>query len=139
RVDRLTMAHSIEGRVPFLDVAMIEAAQRVPPDLKLRNGVEKWILRTACEDLLPPEIAWRDKRQFDEGSGIADLLPEIAKRRVAPEAADAYRASHPDVALRSHEECAYHMMLLQAYPQPNAVLANVGRWDVALRAESGAA
>src|SRR5690606_35412183 len=91
RVDRLTMVHSIEGRVPFLDVAMIEAAQRVPASLKRRDGIEKWILRRACEDLLPPEIAWRDKRQFDEGSGIAALLPRITERWVGPDELERYR------------------------------------------------
>ena len=66
RVDRMTMAHSIEGRVPFLDVEMIELAQTIPPELKLhRNGgprvIEKWVLRRACEDLLPAAVVWRDK------------------------------------------------------------------------------
>ena len=64
RVDRLTMAHGLEGRVPFLDLAVVELAQVIPPHLKLyekEDGqlVEKWILRQACEDLLPPEILWR--------------------------------------------------------------------------------
>ena len=84
RVDRMTMVHSIEGRVPFLDVEMIELAQTIPPELKLKkdNGpraVEKWVLRKACEDLLPAEIVWRDKEQFDEGSGTIDLLPLVKR------------------------------------------------------------
>ena len=129
RVDRLTMAHAIEGRVPFLDVAMIEEAQRVPASLKLRDGVEKWILRQACEDLLPPEILWRAKEQFDEGSGLADVLPEVTKHWVQPDQVETYRASNPGVMLRSHEECAYHMLLVDAYPKNKSILANVARWS----------
>jgi asparagine synthase (glutamine-hydrolysing) len=50
RVDRMTMAHSIEGRVPFLDVEMIELAQTIPPRLKLlRNGVRKPSRSGCCE------------------------------------------------------------------------------------------
>ncbi len=74
RVDRMTMRHAIEARVPFLDTDVIAMAQTVPSELKLKTGdngqrIEKWILRKAFEDLLPPEIVWRDKEQFDEGSG----------------------------------------------------------------------
>ncbi len=81
RVDRLTMAHSIEGRVPFLDLKMIELGQKVPAHLKLKGDplVEKWILRKAFEDMLPDEIVWRKKEQFDEGSGTVDLLTETLK------------------------------------------------------------
>jgi asparagine synthase (glutamine-hydrolysing) len=75
RVDRMTMAHSLEARVPFLDLDVIEAALRVPVDLKLPpGGPEKWVLRQAVADLLPPEIVWRTKSQFDEGTGVGDLV-----------------------------------------------------------------
>lgn len=75
RVDRMTMAHSLEGRVPFLDLDVIDTALRVPPELKLpAGGPEKWVLRAAVADLLPPEITWRTKAQFDEGSGVGDLV-----------------------------------------------------------------
>jgi asparagine synthase (glutamine-hydrolysing) len=129
RVDRMTMAHSIEGRVPFLDVAMIEIAQAVPADLKLRGGTEKWILRHAFEDLLPREIAWRDKRQFDEGSGTVGLLTELTERLAARRQLQSRRAQFPDAHLRSREECAYHALLLDAYPRPETILDNVARWS----------
>ena len=133
RVDRLTMAHSIEGRVPFLDLEMIELAQAIPADWKLRDGprgrVEKWILRKACEDLLPPEILWRDKEQFDEGSGTLDLLPDALEPfGLNAERAERYRAAHPGVSLRSPEECVYHGLLTEAYDEPEAILSNVARW-----------
>ncbi len=133
RVDRMTMAHSIEGRVPFLDVEMIELAQTIPPQLKLRaddgaRAVEKWVLRQACEDLLPAEIVWRDKEQFDEGSGTVDLLAEITGRWMPAADAREYSERHPEAHLRSAEECLYHKILCETYADPAPVLANVARW-----------
>jgi asparagine synthase (glutamine-hydrolysing) len=133
RVDRMTMRHGIEARVPFLDTGVIELAQSVSPEWKLyRNGagrlVEKWILRKAFEDLLPPDILWRDKEQFDEGSGMVDLIPAVLDR--APSAGDAaaYAAQHAGDRLRTAEECLYHRLLVSQFEHPEAVLANVGRW-----------
>jgi asparagine synthase (glutamine-hydrolysing) len=65
RVDRMTMAHSLEGRVPFLDRAVVECANGIAPDLKLRGGEEKFILRAAFRSLLPPEILRRRKQRFN--------------------------------------------------------------------------
>jgi asparagine synthase (glutamine-hydrolysing) len=123
------MAHAIEGRVPFLDLDLIAVAQRVPPALKLRRDeqghrVEKWILRKACEDLLPREIVWRDKEQFDEGSGTVDFIAHAAQRFVG-----ARQSAEEPVPLRSDEERAYYQLLLDAYPDPGSILANVGRWS----------
>lgn len=133
RVDRLTMAHSIEGRVPFLDLELIDLAQRIPVDLKLRPGrngrrVEKWILRKAVEDLLPREIVWRVKEQFDEGSGTVDILTAAIQQRMGPRQAAAYRESHPGAKLRSAEECYYHRLLNDVFPDAEPILSNVARW-----------
>jgi len=133
RVDRLTMHHSIEGRVPFLDLNMIETAQTVPIDLKLRDvgkhrRVEKWILRKACEDLLPRDIVWRIKEQFDEGSGSVDILADTCRAVMPPDLAGTYIAEHADAKLRSAEEAAYHKLLHQAYEGSSVVMNNVSRW-----------
>jgi asparagine synthase (glutamine-hydrolysing) len=130
RVDRMTMAHSIEGRVPFLDRRMIELGLQIPTSLKLRpgRGMEKWILRKAFEDLLPAEIVWRAKEQFDEGSGTADLLPRLLANVMSEDEARAYRARYPETYLRSAEECYYHRLLCNAFERPAPILANVARW-----------
>ena len=130
RADRLTMLHGIEGRVPFLDLRMVELAQRIPVSLKLAGDpiVEKWVLRKAFEDMLPSEIVWRRKEQFDEGSGTADLLPKLLRSLITDEEADRYRKRYPDVMLRSAEECYYHRVLVESYEYPDAVLENVARW-----------
>jgi asparagine synthase (glutamine-hydrolysing) len=130
RVDRMTMAQSIEGRVPFLDLAMIELGMRIPARHKLRGEppVEKWILRKAFEDLLPREIIWRKKEQFDEGSGAVDLLEESLAGTMSEAQAEAYRQKWPETFLRSPEECFYHRLFMEAFPNPGPVLRNVGRW-----------
>jgi asparagine synthase (glutamine-hydrolysing) len=128
RVDRLTMAHSLEARVPFLDVDLIETALSIPAELRLptTGGLEKTVLRTAIADLLPDEIVWRDKAQFDEGSGTADLLPSLSERLGID--VEAYRELHPGTTLRSAEECWYHRVLVDSVPDPDVVLPNVARW-----------
>lgn len=130
RADRLTMLHSLEARVPFLDLRMVELAQQIPVSLKLHGEppMEKWVLRAAFEDLLPDEIVWRRKLQFDEGSGTADLLPAVVRSLVSEADADAYRTRHPDTVLRSAEECHYHRVLVESFERPESVLANVARW-----------
>ena len=134
RVDRMTMRHGIEARVPFLDRDVIELGSTVPTEWKLRdvNGVpvEKWILRKAFEDLLPSEIVWRDKEQFDEGSGMVDLLPQLIGEATASIDIPAYQARHEADRLRSAEECWYHQLLVDAFDDAKPVLANVGRWSL---------
>lgn len=63
-VDRLSMAHSIEVRPPFLDYRVVELAFSLPGDLKIRDGVTKFILREAVRDLLPAGILTRKKEGF---------------------------------------------------------------------------
>jgi asparagine synthase (glutamine-hydrolysing) len=64
RLDRMTMANSVEGREPFLDHRLVEFAIALPPDLKFRNGTGKYILRRAVEGLVPEEIIHRPKQGF---------------------------------------------------------------------------
>ncbi len=63
-VDRLSMAHSIEVRPPFLDYRVVELAFSLPGDLKIRDGVTKFILREAVRELLPAGILARKKEGF---------------------------------------------------------------------------
>jgi asparagine synthase (glutamine-hydrolysing) len=64
KVDRMSMATSLEARVPFLDHRVVEFAARLPSSLKLYNGESKWILKQAMGDLLPPKIQRRGKEGF---------------------------------------------------------------------------
>jgi asparagine synthase (glutamine-hydrolysing) len=62
--DKLSMAHSLELRVPFLDKDVVEYAERLPADLKVRNGVGKWLHKQVCREFLPKSIVARPKRGF---------------------------------------------------------------------------
>lgn len=67
--DKVTMAASIECRVPFLDHGLAELAARVPEAVKMRNGELKYLLRRALGGILPPEILGRGKRGFGAPMG----------------------------------------------------------------------
>ena len=62
--DRMALAHSVEGRYPFLDIDLVEFSKCIPPELKLNQFTEKYILRKVAEDLVPPEIVNREKYGF---------------------------------------------------------------------------
>jgi asparagine synthase (glutamine-hydrolysing) len=62
--DQMSMAASIESRVPFLDHPYVEFSTAVPDRLKIRAGVGKYILKRAVEDLLPRDIVYRKKMGF---------------------------------------------------------------------------
>jgi asparagine synthase (glutamine-hydrolysing) len=92
KVDRTSMAHSLEARVPLLDHVVVEYAARIPPELKLRGGTRKHILKRAMRGLLPEAILRRPKRGFAVPLGrwfrgrlagtLRDLLlSERARRR----------------------------------------------------------
>ncbi|MEJ2657481.1 MAG: asparagine synthase B [Desulfobacterales bacterium] len=131
RVDRMTMAHAIEGRVPFLDLAMIRLGQLIPPEMKIMGSppMEKWILRKAFEDLLPAEIIWRIKEQFDEGSGTVEMLESGLTGAMGKSEMQNYRRRFPGTHLRSEEECQYHRILMDVFENPNVIFSNTGRWS----------
>ena len=62
--DRMMMGRSVEGRVPFLDHRLIELAATIPPKFKIRSLEEKYILKSAFADLLPPTIVNRPKKPY---------------------------------------------------------------------------
>jgi asparagine synthase (glutamine-hydrolysing) len=85
RVDKMGMATSIEGRVPFLDRQMVEFAMQIPTSLKYRNGITKYILKKACEGILPDDVIYRPKmgfaapivRWFKHGSYFKPYLQDL--------------------------------------------------------------
>ena len=64
RVDKMSMAVSLEARVPFLDHKFVEYAMGIPAAMKTKNGETKHILKKAVEGILPPEIIYRKKQGF---------------------------------------------------------------------------
>ena len=64
KVDRASMANSLEARVPLLDHRVIEFAVALPAELKVRNGVGKWLLRETIRDLVPESVLTKPKSGF---------------------------------------------------------------------------
>jgi asparagine synthase (glutamine-hydrolysing) len=62
--DKLSMAHGLELRVPFVDKEIVEYVERLPANLKVRNGSGKWVHRQVCRNHLPPSFLKRPKRGF---------------------------------------------------------------------------
>ena len=109
RCDRVTMAHGLEARVPFLDGEVIDWALALPPQAKVFGAgtPEKKLLREAFAGWLPDALLWRDKAEFGDGSGARDVLSEA----VASQVTDAEFAAERDAVtppLRTKEELFYY-------------------------------
>ena len=108
RCDRVTMAHGLEARVPFLSREMLAVAQRVPVEWKLlgEDGQEKRLLREAFTGWIPEEILWRRKEQFGDGSGTADAMDRVVDSLV-PDADWSVVRFEGLPQARTREELAY--------------------------------
>ena len=112
RCDRVTMAHGLEARVPFLSRDLLALAQQVPTEWKLlgedgqEQAQEKALLREAFTGWLPEEILWRRKEQFGDGSGTAGVMARQASALIPDDDwAQVRIAGLP--AARSREELGY--------------------------------
>ncbi|HEY0538910.1 MAG TPA: asparagine synthase (glutamine-hydrolyzing) [Actinoallomurus sp.] len=125
RCDRVTMAHGLEARVPFLDARVIEHAMSLPASMKglEPDGMEKGHLRRAFAGRLPDRLLWRRKVQFGTGSGAQGLLGDRWDTRIDDTELSAARAESGD-APRTKEELAYYRAFRRALPtvRPEAVL-----------------
>jgi asparagine synthase (glutamine-hydrolysing) len=108
RCDRVTMAHGLEARVPFLDREVINHALRLPAAWKLtcEGQPEKRLLREAFEGWLPHDFLWRGKAQFGDGSGAASVLTQPFTDSIT-EAELELERHETKPALRTREELAY--------------------------------
>lgn len=126
RGDRMSMAHSVELRVPFLNMAFIEYALKIPAELKLNDGmIEKWILRKAYDCRLSDNIIWRDKAEFSEGSGALDILDKYAEDEFTN--TELAKAKEENQWVRSKQELMYYNIFKQHFPHHSA-LATIGHW-----------
>lgn len=82
RVDRCGGAFGLRTHIVFLDPEVVDLALQIPIDLKLRDGIEKWILREAVSDLLPCPVLRRAKVKFWEGAGVQNMLAQYAASAV---------------------------------------------------------
>jgi len=80
RVDKMTMATSVEARVPFLDHELVEFAMALPPEMKVRDGVGKYLLKKAVAGtVLPEKIVYRKKQGF--GAPVSEWFQGELGRR----------------------------------------------------------
>jgi asparagine synthase (glutamine-hydrolysing) len=125
RLDRMTMAHSLEGRVPFLDTEFVEFAFQIPTEDKFSPGrdVEKWILRKAFEDALPEQIVWRTKEKFSKGAGSAYIVEHLVQEQITDaqftlEAQQVFQETGHRI--RSKEEL-YYYRIFQGFFDPSII------------------
>jgi len=64
KVDRMSMANSLEARVPLLDHRFVEFAATIPPEMRIRRGVRKYVLKKALEGWVPEDTLYRKKQGF---------------------------------------------------------------------------
>ena len=124
RANKSLSAWGVEGRVPFLDKEFLDVAMRTNPEAKMCPGktMEKKIVREAFADLLPEEVAWRQKEQFSDGVGYSwiDTLKAITTAAVSDEqmahAAERFPINPP----KNKEEYYYRSIFAEHFPSDSA-------------------
>ena len=124
RANKSLSAWGVEGRVPFLDKEFLDVAMTLDPSYKMCPGkeIEKKVVRDAFSDMLPEEIAWRQKEQFSDGVGYSwiDTLKQITASAVSDEqmahAAERFPINPP----RNKEEYYYRSIFAEHFPSDSA-------------------
>lgn len=119
RVDRINAANSIEPLIPFADCKLVDLAQKIPMDLKIRgtNKIEKWILREAFSDSLPSHIVKRVKEKFYQGSGLESAVSSLFEMQVDTDEYEKFKMESKNVLVRNKEEFYYYKIFRQFYPE----------------------
>ncbi len=124
RANKSLSAWGVEGRVPFLDKEFLDVAMRLNPAIKMCPGatVEKKIVREACADLIPAEVAWRQKEQFSDGVGYAwiDMLKKITAEAVSDEQMEKAAERFPIHPPHNKEEYYYRSIFSELFPSDSA-------------------
>ena len=138
RVDRMTMAHSIEGRVPFLDIDFLDAVMAIDPGEKLHrpDRPEKWLLRNAMTDLLPEAILWRTKQEFAQGCGSEWTLREHCEEVVSDDDVATAAQRFPVDTPQTKEAFHYRRIFEDIFPGETS-RRTVGRWRDAFASPTG--
>lgn len=124
RANKALSAWGVEGRVPFLDTAFLDVAMRLNPADKMagHGKIEKWVLRKAFEDILPAEVAWRQKEQFSDGVGYSwiDSLKAITSAQVTDEMMANAALRFPINTPMNKEEYYYRSIFEEHFPSATA-------------------
>lgn len=124
RANKSLAAWGVEGRVPFLDKEFLDIAMRTNPEAKLCPGMmmEKKILRQAFADMLPDEVAWRQKEQFSDGVGYSwiDTLKAVTAAAVTDEQMAHAAERFPINTPQNKEEYYYRCIFAEHFPSDSA-------------------
>ena len=124
RANKSLAAWGVEGRVPFLDKEFLDIAMRTNPEAKLCPGMmmEKKILRQAFADMLPDEVAWRQKEQFSDGVGYSwiDTLKAVTAAAVTDEQMAHAAERFPINTPQNKEEYYYRSIFAEHFPSDSA-------------------
>ena len=124
RANKSLTAWGVEGRVPFLDKDFLDVAMRVNPKAKMCPGttIEKRIVREAFADILPAEVAWRQKEQFSDGVGYSwiDTLKAITSAAVTDEQMANAAERFPINTPKNKEEYYYRSIFAEHFPSDSA-------------------
>ncbi|MBR5256305.1 MAG: asparagine synthase B [Bacteroidales bacterium] len=124
RANKSLSAWGVEGRVPFLDKEFLDVAMRLSPAAKMCPGttIEKKIVREACADLIPAEVAWRQKEQFSDGVGYSwiDTLKKITADAVSDEQLAKAAERFPIHPPQNKEEYYYRSIFSELFPSDSA-------------------
>ncbi len=127
RANKSLSAWGVEGRVPFLDKEFLDVAMRLNPTNKLCPGttIEKRIVREAFADMLPSEVAWRQKEQFSDGVGYSwiDTLKQITSEAVSDEEMAHASERFPINPPKTKEEYYYRSIFAEHFPSESAALS----------------
>jgi asparagine synthase (glutamine-hydrolysing) len=115
RVDRCASAHGTVAHVAFADPNVVDYALHIPTEFKLRNGVEKWILRRAMDDVLPDRVLNRAKAKFWDGAGVRETLRSHAERQISDGEFRRERILENGWVLNSKEELLYYRIFRQHF------------------------
>jgi asparagine synthase (glutamine-hydrolysing) len=115
RVDRSSSAHGTVAYVGFLDQDIVDLSLEIPAEYKIRDGVEKWILRKAVEDLLPEELLMRRKAKFWQGGGVQEILSDYAENQVSDNDFASQRKLNNGEILNTKEELMYYRIFKEQF------------------------
>jgi len=124
RANKSLAAWGVEGRVPFLDKEFLDVAMRTNPKAKMCPGptIEKKIVREAFADILPKEVAWRQKEQFSDGVGYSwiDTLKQITSEAVSDDQMAHATERFPVNPPKNKEEYYYRSIFAEHFPSESA-------------------
>jgi len=117
RVDRSASAHGTVAHVCFLDPEVVDYALRIPAEFKLRDNVEKWILRVAFDGMLPEQVLNRKKSKFWEGAGVGELMSDYADSTITDDDFRRERILRNGWIINSKEELFYYRIFREQFSE----------------------